>query len=99
MSGELATPEELEARQRKAAADAQADLSPAQALELAHDQIGDDDLAERIAAHPDRDILLALWRRIRTALGQATNIDPIDDQLREHETRLAALEAPAAPAG
>jgi hypothetical protein len=64
MSGELATPEELEARKRKAAADAQADLTPAEALPLAHDRIGDDELATRIAAHPDRDIFLALWRRI-----------------------------------
>ena len=67
---ELATPEELEARKRKAAADAQADLAPRDALVLAHDHIGDDGLAARIAAHPDRDIFLALWRRILAAGGE-----------------------------
>lgn len=63
----LATPEELAARKAKAAAEAQASLSPAEALVAAHDHIGDDDLAERIAAHPDVDIFLALWRRIAGA--------------------------------
>lgn len=62
---ELATPEELAARKAKAEAQAAQDRSPAEALHAAHDEIGDDDLAEKIAAHPDRDILLALWRRIR----------------------------------
>lgn len=63
-SPELATPEELAARKAKAAAEAQANLSPAEALTVAHDHVSDDDLAEKIAAHPDREILLALWRRI-----------------------------------
>ena len=29
-----------------------------------HDDLSDGQLAERIAAHPDADVLLALWRRI-----------------------------------
>jgi len=65
MSEELATPEELAARKAKADAAAAQDRTPVQALDAAHDDLGDDDLAGRIAAHPDRDILLALWRRVR----------------------------------
>lgn len=63
----LATPEELAARKAKADEAARASLSPHEALVAAHDHIGDDDLAERIAAHPDVDIFLALWRRITGA--------------------------------
>jgi hypothetical protein len=40
------------------------DRTPAEALAAVHDHISDDDLAVKIAAHPDRDIFLALWRRI-----------------------------------
>ena len=94
MSGELATPEELAAREAKAAAEAKANLSPAEALTAAHDHVSDDDLAEKIAAHPDRDIFLALWRRITGSNGEA-NVDPMDDQLREHERRLDAIEKAA----
>jgi hypothetical protein len=104
-AADLATPEELEARKRKAAADAQADLAPRDALVLAHDQIGDDGLAERIAAHPDRDIFLALWRRILAAGGEReiedkkpageepSALTPADKALSDAEAEIADLKA------
>ena len=60
----LATPEELAARQAAAAADTE-DKTPYETLAGSHDELTDDELAEAIAAHPDRDLLLALWRRVR----------------------------------
>jgi hypothetical protein len=59
---ELATPEELAAREARTGP--VHDQTPAEALSAAHDRIADDELAARIGAHPDRDIFLALWRRI-----------------------------------
>lgn len=92
--GLLATPEELAARRAKAAADAQASLSPHEALVASHDQVSDDDLATKIAAHPDRDILLSLWRRIEdpfTARAEPAGQGSFGPQDKDAE--VAALKA------
>ena len=62
----LATPEELAARKAKAAAEAQASLSPKEALLAAHDRLSDDEIAGHIAANPGTvaAVMLELWRRI-----------------------------------
>jgi hypothetical protein len=68
----LATPEELAARH--AAAGPVSDTRTAyEKLAGAHAPLSDDELAGQIEAHPDRDVLLALWRRVR---GQETTAVP-----------------------
>lgn len=66
MADELATPEELAARKKRAEAD-RPDLSPYEALTASHDRLSDDELAERLAGHADREILLELVQRTRPA--------------------------------
>jgi hypothetical protein len=51
-----------------------ADQSAYDKLASSHEELSDDELAERVAAHPDRDVLLALWRRVR---GEKTPVWPM----------------------
>jgi hypothetical protein len=64
----MATPEELAARKRAAAATAADDTRTAfEKLADSHDHLTDDEMAEKISANPGTlaDVLLALWRRVR----------------------------------
>ena len=79
MADELATPEELAAREKRAAAD-RPDLSPYESLAESHAHLTDDELAERIAGHADRDVLLALWRRQRGDVKREDEAVSVADQ-------------------
>ena len=86
MAGELATPEELAAREQRAAAD-RPDLPPYEALAGAHAPLTDDELAEQIGAHPDGGLFLALWRRLRDHGWAEKDVQPGEDvQQGEHVT-------------
>src|ERR1022692_3919829 len=89
MADELATPEELAARKKRADAD-RPDRTPYESLAGSHEHLTDDELAEQIADHEDRDVLLALWRRQR---GDVKREDRDDEAVSVADQRASGVPA------